>query len=544
MAIKIFSVEQLKLNGHLLSGEAASPYRVYYKGIELAAGPAISATRSINAGDGLVGGGDLSADRTIDVQAGSGLYVTDSAYALGSAADRVHINKEGVTTHMLSGAGTAASPGCVTNAKIENAEVTITAGNGIQGGGVCALGSAVTVNVKYDDVSLTSAGTVLKIKDDGVVRNHINADVAGSGLHQQGDGALYVLTDQSTLFITAGTDILKIKDAGVTATQLATDSVTSVKILDDNVITSKILNSNVTNAKLANSATNFTFASGITGVAASTAQSVELGAAQVVQVAIDTTTLAVTHNKIGVKAGSIGNTQLGINYAGSASQGGDATAVDKHLTQGDGVTTFDYDGSVAKTVAVDATVVRTAGTQSIDGLKTWVQNATFNSGVTIGGNLTVNGTTTSVVSNEVNIGDSVILLNADIVDDANNATGGIAIKRLHTDDSTRKDALLQWNESTDAWEAGFAGTQYQLITKGHLERGTITLAATNTEKTITFANGYSATPTVLANLQATNDTDDIMGVMVTSATTTSAKVQFTAPMPNGNYKLNYSIMGF
>jgi len=542
MANKVFSVEQLRLNGRLLSGHHESPYNLYYGGTELAYGPAIPGTRQLIAGDGLGGGGDLSADRTIHVNAGSGIYVAASDFGAGAgqvaARDKVHIDKDGVVTEFIKDAN-------VTNAKLANSSLTVAAGNGIQGGGLVSLGNTTTINVKAKNTWFEFAGTELAIKADSITKTEIESSVAGSGLHVQPDGALYVLTDADTLKITDGTDILKVRDGGINTTQLATDSVTSVKIKDDNVITSKILDANVTNAKLANSVTNFTFASGITGVAASTTQSTALGGTQTIQVAINKTQLEVAgNNQIGIKAGGIGNTELGVNYAGSASKGGAATSVANALTNGDGIGTLSFDGSAAKTVAVDNTVVRTAGTQTIDGLKTWVQNATFNSGVTIAGNLVVNGTTTTVVSNEVNIGDSNILLNSDIVDDANNSNGGISVKRLHTDDSTRKDAILQWNEANDSWEAGYAGTNYEILTKGKIERGTVALAKDLVEKTITFANGYSATPTVVVTMQGTADTDDLIGCMTTSVSSTVAKVQFTTKTPNTNYKINYVVMGF
>jgi len=54
------------------------------------------------------------------------------------------------------------------------------------------------------------------------------------------------------------------------------------------------------------------------------------------------------------------------------------------LTQGDGVTTFSYDGSATATVAVDSTVVRTTGTQTIGGAKTFSSQAVFSSGLSDG----------------------------------------------------------------------------------------------------------------------------------------------------------------
>jgi hypothetical protein len=66
--------------------------------------------------------------------------------------------------------------------------------------------------------------------------------------------------------------------------------------------------------------------------------------------------------------------------------------------------------------------------------------------------LVVEGTTTTINSNEVNIGDNEILLNAEITDDALNSDGGIAVKRLQSDDTTRADAKMTFNNTTGLWE--------------------------------------------------------------------------------------------
>jgi len=55
--------------------------------------------------------------------------------------------------------------------------------------------------------------------------------------------------DDSTTALSGGAVI--VKDAGIVAAKLASNSVTTVKILDDNVTTAKILDDNVTFAKLA-----------------------------------------------------------------------------------------------------------------------------------------------------------------------------------------------------------------------------------------------------------------------------------------------------
>ena len=67
-------------------------------------------------------------------------------------------------------------------------------------------------------------------------------------------------------------------------------------------------------------------------------------------------------------------------------------------------------------------------------------------------NLYIEGPTTEILSNEVNIGDSEILLNSDITTKATNSDGGIVIKRLKTDNTTRADAKLTYNNSLGRWQ--------------------------------------------------------------------------------------------
>jgi hypothetical protein len=66
--------------------------------------------------------------------------------------------------------------------------------------------------------------------------------------------------------------------------------------------------------------------------------------------------------------------------------------------------------------------------------------------VIIAGDLTVQGTTTSVNSNEVNIGDSIILLNSDETGTPSQ-NGGIEIER-----GTSANKSFVWNEADDAWD--------------------------------------------------------------------------------------------
>ena len=108
------------------------------------------------------------------------------------------------------------------------------------------------------------------------------------------------------------------------------------------------------------------------------------------------------------------------------------------FTGGDGITTSVASDTV--TIDVDSTVVRTSGTQTIGGDKT------FSNNIVIDGNLTVSGTTTTVNTETILLADNIVTLNS-------NATGsptenaGIEVER---GDSANTE--LRWNETTDKWQ--------------------------------------------------------------------------------------------
>ena len=76
--------------------------------------------------------------------------------------------------------------------------------------------------------------------------------------------------------------------------------------------------------------------------------------------------------------------------------------------------------------------------------------------VTISGNLTVSGTTTSVNSNTVNIGDNILILNSD-ESGTPSQDGGIEIER-----GTSTNSTLLWDEGNDYWVAGVAGAEERI----------------------------------------------------------------------------------
>lgn len=76
-------------------------------------------------------------------------------------------------------------------------------------------------------------------------------------------------------------------------------------------------------------------------------------------------------------------------------------------------------------------------------------------GLVITGNLTVQGTTTTIDSNTVSVGDSIVLLNGDYTGAAPSENAGIEVER-----GTQPNTTLLWNEGTDRWTFTNDGTTY------------------------------------------------------------------------------------
>ena len=131
----------------------------------------------------------------------------------------------------------------------------------------------------------------------------------------------------------------------------------------------------------------------------------------------------------------------------------------------DGLNTLHgIDGSGTDVAGTDLTIQAGAGTgagaggsilfQTADGATSGTGVNSFTTAmtiaddgaVTIAGNLTVNGTTTTVNSNTVEIGDNIILLNRDETGTPSQ-NAGIEIER-----GTATNVYLRWNETSDIWQ--------------------------------------------------------------------------------------------
>jgi len=136
---------------------------------------------------------------------------------------------------------------------------------------------------------------------------------------------------------------------------------------------------------------------------------------------------------------------------------------DGSLSYDNGTGVITYTGPSAAEVRAHHTagtgVTITSGEIAIGQPVATTDDVTFND-VIVDGNLTVNGTTTAVNSNEVNIGDSVILLNSDETGAAS-VNAGFEVER-----GTDANVSFVWNETDDKWDLNNEELQNVVIDGG------------------------------------------------------------------------------
>lgn len=205
-------------------------------------------------------------------------------------------------------------------------------------------------------------------------------------------------------------------------------------------------------------------------------------------------------------SGVVGTRELGSNAFTSTTIGTTTSA----LTDGDGIQDFTFNGSSPATVAIEATqttitsvkndslVVGSAtgndiidfGTSGNVIIKTNNQaRVTINdSGTTIAGNLTVTGTTTSINTTNLDIGDNIITLNG-----AGGSDGGIQVNDAT---GTTTSGSLLWKTGTDYWVAGALGSEKRIpLQDADMAANTIVLGTgvgtiNNSDAFTSEADGY------------------------------------------------------
>ena len=189
--------------------------------------------------------------------------------------------------------------------------------------------------------------------------------------------------------------------------------------------------------------------------------------------------------------------------AGIQVEFGNAVQMNSNKIMGVGSPTLGTDASnksyVDGLTTSDTTIVRTAGAQNINGVKTFVD------GIVVQGDFTVTGTTTTINSVTLKIADNLIDLNSDFT--AGIATENAGIRVMRGDEPSTQ---LRWNETSNKWELTNDGATYSgITTASDLAARSTTLAGD------IVGTGTSSISTVLSSTGVTSGVYGAAGSVAT-----------------------------
>lgn len=370
-----------------------------------------------------------------------------------------------------------------------------------------------------------------------------------------GDKSIYFY--DGTAWVDVGGDLRSIV-AGNAISVSGTRDITVNVLYDDSSIGLNVSNQlyikagGVTNAMLVNSSLSVVAGAGLTD-----GGSVALGASVTLNIGAGTG-ITVNANDVALDTSSTRNTDhsaVVLTAGAGLTGGGDITAS----------RSFAVGAGTGITVNADDIAITGAGSLTTNYLTKWngtgFSNSTITDDgttVTIGGNLTVNGSITYVNSNTVEIGDSIILLNRDEVS-APSQNGGIEIER-----GTSANVSFIWNETSDYWStvteplhvgsiadagAAYTGNKYLVSDSGVIKYLTSADLAGDviTGITISGSNGVAVagSGTTSITVSGVNATTSAAGVveLATSAEVNALSSSTVAVTPSGLAALRYAATG-
>jgi len=442
-------------------------------------------------GTGAANGGLMIGDVTAPNQV-SGSLLWDAtndkwiAGASGSEYDVLLSNGQGI----VSGSGQIALSGLSdydANDHIDHTSVSITAGTGLTGGGNIAASRTINVvsanngivanadNIELATASSTFTGGVkTKLNAEGVFSS--SAQLDGNFLNTNGDGVVSgsgQLTDMTGDVTVNSSGVSAIGAQKVVNSMLADDAVGADELAANAVVNASVAsNAAIAFSKINSDATGIVSGSGqIDGSALGsnkTISGVTLGG-NLSNLTVDDSTIGLNSGTtfngsaartVSVKSGGITNTHI------NASAAIDHTKID---FDGSGLTSGSLglvvsDGSSTDTVNVGVDTLVYAGTANeietavTDNTVTIgiVTNPTLTGNVRVTGDLTVEGTTTTIDSTTVNIGDRVLELNY------GGASGDAGLLVSDAVGGATVSGSLLWDASEDNWIAGALGSEKEL----------------------------------------------------------------------------------
>ena len=355
---------------------------------------------TITAGDGLTGGGDISATRTINVvSANNGIVANADNIELATASSTF---TDGVKAKMTA-------EGVISSSAQIDGDFLNTNGDGVFSGSAQVDGTAITNN------TITIVGNSTALGGSVSLANITD----GSGIVS---ASAQLTSDFDTRYLNTNGDGVVSGSAQIDGTAITNNTISGVA-----------LGSNLNNLTVDDSTIALNSGTTYNGSAART---------------------------VSIKSGGITNTHI------NASAAIDHTKIDfggSGLTSGSlGLTISDGSSTDSVQVGVDTlSVVGTANEIETAVTDNQIQvgivtNPTLSGNVTVTGNLSVEGTTTTIDSTTVNIGDRILELNY------GGAAGDAGILVSDAVGGNTTSGSLLWDASEDHWMAGALGSEREI----------------------------------------------------------------------------------
>lgn len=189
--------------------------KTYFDGLYTSGtGTGVTTSRSIISGAGLTGGGDLSADRTLAVGAGTGVTVNADDVAVNISGLTADGSPDGAADYVMTydNSATTLKKVLLNNLPTASGSVstsrTITSGAGLTGGGdlsadrTLAVGAGTGISVNADDVQIASAYQSIGVQTiwvpaGAMVADTVNGPSAGA-VQPSSHGVIFPTLDFDT----------------------------------------------------------------------------------------------------------------------------------------------------------------------------------------------------------------------------------------------------------------------------------------------------------------------------------------------------------
>ena len=333
-------------------------------------------------------------------------------------------------------------------------------------------GLTLNGNITFEGATADDYETIIAITDPTSDRVIVFPDLTGTVVTTGDTGSITSLMIADGTIVNADINVSaaidKTKISGTAITAGDTGTVTSTMIADGTIVDADVnASAALAHSKLANAtAGQVLLGTTTTGVVTATTISgdITIDGAGVASIAANSVALGTdtTGDYVATITGGTGITSTALTT-------GEGTT--HSLSIGQAVATTDnvtFAGVTADAIRIGVTAAgeidTASGNLTIDSAGGTV---TIDDNLTVTGDLTVSGTTTSINTETLTVDDNIIILN-------NNVTGsptenaGIEVER-----GTSANVLVRWNETSDKWETTNDGTTYgNIVTSA--DSGTVT----------------------------------------------------------------------